>query len=81
MIVARELKQPGIAHGFFGRKGGYSTGIFASLNCGLGSGDDRATVMRNREVVAGTGRQRGANRHRVPGHSADAVDRDRAMGR
>ena len=31
----------GIAHGFFTRQGGHSDGIFASLNCGLGSGDDR----------------------------------------
>ncbi len=52
MIETRELKHPGIAHGFFGRQGGHSRGIFASLNCGLGSGDDRATVVRNREVVA-----------------------------
>jgi YfiH family protein len=52
MIQIDELKHPNIAHGFFGRQGGYSKGIFASLNCGLGSGDDRATVVRNREVVA-----------------------------
>ncbi len=52
MIESPELKHPGIAHGFFGRQGGYSQGIFASLNCGLGSGDARATVIRNREVVA-----------------------------
>jgi polyphenol oxidase len=54
MIQFDELKHPNIAHGFFGRQGGYSKGIFASLNCGLGSGDDRATVVRNREVVAKT---------------------------
>lgn len=52
MIEFDELKHPNIAHGFFGRQGGYSKGIFASLNCGLGSGDDRAIVVRNREVVA-----------------------------
>jgi YfiH family protein len=52
MIETHELKHQRIAHGFFGRQGGCSKGIFASLNCGLGSGDDRATVMRNREVVA-----------------------------
>ena len=52
MIQIDELKHPNIAHGFFGRQGGYSKGLFASLNCGLGSGDDRATVIRNREVVA-----------------------------
>jgi polyphenol oxidase len=52
MIEADALKLSGIAHGFFGRKGGHSSGIFASLNCGLGSGDDRATVTRNRSEVA-----------------------------
>ena len=52
MIQFEELKHPNIAHGFFGRQGGHSKGIFASLNCGLGSGDDRPTVVRNREVVA-----------------------------
>ena len=38
----------GIAHGFFGRTGGVSTGIFASLNCGPGSGDDPVAVRENR---------------------------------
>ena len=52
MIEIEELKSTRIAHGFFGREGGYSKGIFASLNCGLGSGDDRPTVVRNREMVA-----------------------------
>jgi polyphenol oxidase len=47
-----ELKHDTIEHGFFGRQGGYSTGLYASLNVGLGSGDDRATVVRNRGVVA-----------------------------
>lgn len=47
-----ELKAFNIEHGFFGRQGGYSTGMYASLNVGLGSGDERATVVRNRGVVA-----------------------------
>lgn len=38
----------GIAHAFFGRKGGVSTGIYASLNCGPGSGDTRERVIENR---------------------------------
>ncbi|MFZ1989264.1 MAG: peptidoglycan editing factor PgeF [Alphaproteobacteria bacterium] len=46
------LARDGIAHGFFGRRGGVSTGIFESLNCGLGSSDDRANVAVNRERVA-----------------------------
>jgi polyphenol oxidase len=52
MITAEPLNLPGIAHGFFTREGGHSTGIFASLNCGLGSGDDVALVTKNREHVA-----------------------------
>lgn len=39
---------PGVGHGFFTRAGGVSGGIYASLNCGLGSGDDAACVARNR---------------------------------
>ncbi|WP_137870292.1 peptidoglycan editing factor PgeF [Sphingopyxis sp. 2PD] len=42
----------GIAHGFFGRRGGVSTGELASLNCGLGSGDDPALIAENRRRVA-----------------------------
>ncbi len=42
----------GIRHGFFTRHGGVSTGIFATLNCGPGSGDDRAAVHENRARCA-----------------------------
>ncbi|MGR3500760.1 peptidoglycan editing factor PgeF [Pseudaestuariivita sp.] len=42
----------GTKHGFFTREGGVSTGIFASLNCGLGSGDDREALKENRARVA-----------------------------
>ena len=37
-----------ITHGFFGRAGGVSTGVYASLNCGPGSHDDPAAVAENR---------------------------------
>lgn len=46
-----ELKQKGIQHGFFTRKGGVSKGIFGSLNAGMGSGDVRSDVMENRKRV------------------------------
>jgi len=39
----------GIPHGFLGRRGGVSAGIHAGLNVGLGSDDDRAAVMTNRD--------------------------------
>ncbi len=42
----------GVAHGFLGRRGGVSTGDFAGLNVGLGSEDDRAAVIRNRQLAA-----------------------------
>ncbi len=48
------LVQSGIAHGFFGRQGGVSTGIYESLNCGRGSNDDRAATDENRRRVMAT---------------------------
>jgi purine-nucleoside/S-methyl-5'-thioadenosine phosphorylase / adenosine deaminase len=39
---------PGVRHGFFTREGGVSEGLYASLNCGLGSGDDPDCVAENR---------------------------------
>lgn len=38
----------GTRHGFFGREGGLSGGLYASLNVGLGSADDPAAVAENR---------------------------------
>jgi copper oxidase (laccase) domain-containing protein len=42
----------GIPHGFFTRRGGVSTGIYDSLNCGPGSRDAAAAVAENRARVA-----------------------------
>jgi YfiH family protein len=39
-------------HGFFTRKGGASSGIFAGLNCGIGSSDLAEAVAINRARVA-----------------------------
>ena len=41
-----------IKHGFFTRSGGVSDGIYTSLNCGYGSGDDVEKVTENRKRVA-----------------------------
>jgi len=43
--------QRGVRHGFFTRQGGVSRGVYASLNCGPGSGDDTAHVAENRSRV------------------------------
>ncbi len=40
-----------IRHGFFGRRGGVSTGVFRSLNCGLGSADEPKKIVENRRRV------------------------------
>lgn len=37
-----------IPHGFLGRVGGVSTGIYAGLNVGLGSEDERGAIVENR---------------------------------
>ncbi|MES2145536.1 MAG: peptidoglycan editing factor PgeF [Pseudomonadota bacterium] len=41
-----------VKHGFFTRKGGASSGIFAGLNCGPGSSDQSEIVAINRGRVA-----------------------------
>lgn len=38
----------GVSHGFLGRPGGVSTGLYQGLNVGLGSDDDRAAIAENR---------------------------------
>ncbi|WP_072385626.1 peptidoglycan editing factor PgeF [Hyphomicrobium sp. CS1BSMeth3] len=63
-----------IAHGFFGRQGGVSEGIYAALNCGLGSKDARDMVGENRRRVAqhlGVAPAHLLTAHQH--HSADAV--------
>src|SRR3546814_11353858 len=37
-----------VPHGFLGRRGGVSIGIYAGLNVGLGSADDHSTIVQNR---------------------------------
>ena len=51
ILTAKALTDDSIAHGFFGRSGGVSGGIFASLNCGPGSGDAPEAVRENRRRV------------------------------
>ena len=68
------LALPGIAHGFFTRAGGVSTGLYASLNCGIGSKDARERVLENRARVAaalGVAADRLATPYQV--HGTDAV--------
>ncbi len=43
---------PGLRHAFFTREGGVSSGIYGSLNAGIGSNDDPANVAENRRRMA-----------------------------
>ena len=42
----------GVRHGFFGRRGGVSEGLWASLNVGLRSGDRPERIAANRALAA-----------------------------
>lgn len=64
----------GISHGFFGRKGGVSTGKYSSLNTGRGSDDNPEHVEENRRRVAqaiGTTRDRLLSNHQI--HSRKVI--------
>jgi YfiH family protein len=79
VIALDALKAPGIAHGFFTRDGGVSRGIYASLNCGGGSGDDADCVAENRARAAaalGVARDALATNHQV--HGIDVVTVEQA---
>lgn len=73
-IEADVLKLDGIRHGFFTRQGGVSGGIYTSLNIGLGSDDERSSVLENRGRVAGQlgiGADRLVSPYQI--HSADVI--------
>ncbi|GAW32997.1 laccase domain protein YfiH [Roseovarius sp. A-2] len=66
-----------LRHGFFTRRGGASSGVFAGLNCGPGSSDQSEIVTINRARVAQAMAVEPANLvtvHQV--HSADVVTVD-----
>ena len=72
-IITSEVFQD-IRHGFFSRVGGVSSGLFESLNCGAGSGDQADFVAVNRARVANSmevAPDRIATVHQV--HSADVL--------
>ena len=47
--LIRNIKN--ISHGFFNNQGGYSKGIYKSLNCGIGSRDKKINVKKNLKKV------------------------------
>jgi YfiH family protein len=79
MITLNALRSDkGIRHAFYTRQGGTSGGLFASLNCGFGSGDEIDKVERNRAVAAsrlGVAPDRLVSCHQVHGTEIVAVER------
>ena len=52
LIKSKKLsKFKNISHGFFGSKGGVSKGIYKSLNCGIGSSDNKTNIEKNLKIV------------------------------
>ena len=53
MIYSKKLKTfKLIKHCFFTRKGGFSKGIYKSLNCGKGSRDKKKNILKNLGLVS-----------------------------
>ena len=51
-LIAETLAASGLAHAFFTRRGGVSTGLYASLNGGVGSRDEPGALSDNRARMA-----------------------------
>ncbi|MFP4273966.1 MAG: laccase domain-containing protein, partial [Paracoccaceae bacterium] len=70
-IITADALAP-LRHGFFTRRGGASSGVFAGLNCGPGSSDQSEMVRINRGRAAdalGLGAEALVTVHQV--HSAE----------
>ena len=52
MYFSKKLKKFNtINHCFFSKKNGVSKGIYSSLNCGLGSKDNKKNITKNIAIV------------------------------
>ena len=79
-IITADSLAP-VRHGFFTRKGGASSGVFAGLNCGAGSSDQSEIVAINRARAAEAmevDAEALVTVHQV--HSADVVAVDAPLG-
>ena len=53
MFFSKKLQKfKNLKHCFFSRKDGYSSGLYESLNCGIGSKDQKDKVLKNLEYVS-----------------------------
>ena len=65
---------PGLHHAFFSREGGVSSGIYESLNGGIGSNDDPAHVTENRRRMAEHPQALGIEKRQRRRYLAGSVD-------
>jgi len=64
-------------HGFFGRQGGVSTGVYESLNTGMRSDDDKALVTENRNrIQASLGAEQLVSLHQIHSDQVIILDGD-----
>ena len=74
MLTSSTLEHATISHGFFTRRGGTSTGLYASFNCGPGSNDKPNDVAANRaRAMVRLGGKPGDLRTLYQIHSADVI--------
>ena len=53
MFYSKKFKKfNNIKHCFFSRRGGFSKGIYQSLNCGKGSKDNKKNINKNLTLVS-----------------------------
>jgi len=53
MFFSKKLnKFKNIKHCFFSRKNGFSSGLYKSLNCGIGSSDRKKNILKNLKFVS-----------------------------
>jgi polyphenol oxidase len=53
MFYSKKLKKFNtIKHCFFSKKGGFSKGLYKSLNCGIGSKDKKKNILKNLNYVS-----------------------------
>ena len=53
MFFSKKLEKfKNIKHCFFSRKNGVSKGLYESLNCGIGSNDNKEDVLKNLEIIS-----------------------------
>ena len=53
MFYSKKLKKiKALNHCFFSKKNGFSTGMYNSLNCGLGSNDSKLNIKKNLDLVS-----------------------------